>query len=38
MRESVKTNVNNREVELVYDPVLNCYFDYKTNTYYEMKS
>ena len=38
MKESVKTTVNNTEVELIYDPVLNCYFDYKTNIYYEMKS
>ena len=22
------------EVELVYDPVLNCYYDHKTHTYY----
>lgn len=23
-----------KEVELVYDPVLNCYYDHKTHTYY----
>jgi hypothetical protein len=26
-----------REVELMYDPVLNCYYDHKTHTYYELK-
>jgi hypothetical protein len=26
------------EVELVYDPVLNCYYDHKTHTYYELKN
>ena len=24
-------------VDLVYDPVLNCYYDQKTNKYYELK-
>ncbi len=27
-----------KEVELVYDPVLNCYYDHKTHTYYELKN
>jgi hypothetical protein len=22
----------------VYDPVLNCYYDHKTHTYYELKN
>ena len=27
-----------KEVELIYDPVLNCYYDHKTHTYYELKN
>lgn len=26
------------EVELIYDPVLNCYYDHRTHTYYELKN
>ena len=25
------------EIELLYDPVLECYFDPKTNKYYQLK-
>lgn len=25
-------------MELLYDPVLNCYYDHKTHTYYELKN
>ena len=28
---------DNEDLELMYDPVLNCYFDPKTNKYYELK-
>lgn len=29
---------DDKEVELIYDPVLNCYYDHKTHTYYELKN
>lgn len=25
-------------MEVIYDPVLNCYYDPKTNSYYELKA
>ena len=28
---------SNGELDLMYDPILNCYFDPKTNLYYELK-
>lgn len=34
-KETVK---DENEVELLYDPVLNCYYDHKTHTYYELKN
>jgi hypothetical protein len=37
--EEEERNVGkDKEVELVYDPVLNCYYDHKTHTYYELKN
>ena len=32
------TRENKEEVELIFDPVLNCYYDYRTHTYYELKN
>lgn len=34
----VKRNGGEEMVDLVYDPVLNCYYDAKTNKYYELKN
>lgn len=31
-------NFGKEEVEVIYDPVLNCYYDHKTHTYYELKN
>ena len=35
---SERPEIEDKEVELIYDPVLNCYYDHKTHTYYELKN
>jgi len=34
--EEENKNPEDDEVEVVYDPVLNCYYDPKTHEYYEL--
>jgi hypothetical protein len=36
--EEVTEHHMKEEVELIYDPVLNCYYDPRTHTYYELKN
>lgn len=35
---SVKNEPDEKQVELIYDPVLNFYYDHKTHTFYELKN
>lgn len=36
--ETEREEREKEEVELIYDPVLNCYYDHRTHTYYELKN
>ena len=36
--ENESQHQEQKEIELIYDPVLNCYYDHRTHTYYELKN